>query len=230
MKMESNNNNNLMPLPPSDFTPFYHSQLLLDSQPEFASFDFPLIHRESTTQLFDFFSRPSPLHTFQPPSLSLSLDHPPPTVVTDSSSSSTRKRRRSESAVHAVSPPAPGPVHRREKMSDKTQCLQKLMPFDKKMDIATMLEEAFKYVQFLQSQIRALSSMPLQSSFVVQNDICDWGGRFGCLGMLNRQQLLQVFVNSPVAQTMLYSQGSCVFSLEQLLLMNQLSPASLSPQ
>ncbi|KAK4286229.1 hypothetical protein QN277_002815 [Acacia crassicarpa] len=115
---------------------------------------------------------------------------------------------------------------RRQKLSDKTRCLQKLMPWDKKMDQATLLEEAYKYVKFLQAQFNALQSMPSHSPFLshcgsshsqssVQN-----GGVFGDLERLNRNQVLQVLVNSPVAQTRLCSQGFCVFSVEQLTLLS----------
>ncbi|KAL2331798.1 hypothetical protein Fmac_019379 [Flemingia macrophylla] len=117
---------------------------------------------------------------------------------------------------------------RRQKLSEKTRCLQKLMPWDKKMDQATLLEEAYKYVKFLQAQFRVLQSMPSSTStstsssasspFLLPND-----GVFGHLQRLNRTQLLQVLVNSPVAQTMLYSQGFCVFSLEQLSLLRKFS-------
>lgn len=114
------------------------------------------------------------------------------------------------------------------KLSDKTRLLQKLLPSNKKMDIATMLEETYKYVRFLQAQVRAIQSMPLESSFVVQNE-CDspcFGGPSG-LGMLNRHQLLQVLLNSPSAQTFLYSKGFCVYSFEQLLFFTTLSQPSL---
>ncbi|KAI9176669.1 hypothetical protein LWI28_005735 [Acer negundo] len=161
-------------------------------------------------------------------------------LADSSSSSSSSKRPRLDSQIQtflptnnvAVSPAAPVLKHstRRsgQKLSDRTRSLQKLLPSDKKMDIATMLEEAYKYVRFLQAQVRAIESMPLDSSFVVQND-CDWacfGGGSG-LGMLNRQQLLQVLVNSPGAQTTLYSQGFCVYSLEQLIFINKLSQPKL---
>ncbi|XAR68073.1 hypothetical protein NMG60_11003074 [Bertholletia excelsa] len=110
---------------------------------------------------------------------------------------------------------------RRRKISDKTRCLQKLMPWDKKMDYATMLEEAYKYVKFLQAQVRVLQSMPSDcSSFVTQNYVNNF---FGRLGTLNRQQLLQVLVNSPAAQTMLYSQGCCVYSIEQLHMLKKVA-------
>lgn len=107
---------------------------------------------------------------------------------------------------------------RRQKLSDKTRCLQKLLPWDKKMDIATMLEEACKYVKFLQAQLIALQSMPCESaiSSTNSNHYITGGSIFGGLDRLNRNQLLQVLVNSPVAQTMLCSQSCCVFSAEQL--------------
>ncbi|KAJ0030304.1 hypothetical protein Pint_14159 [Pistacia integerrima] len=44
------------------------------------------------------------------------------------------------------------------------------MPCEKKMDTATTLEEAYKYVRFLQSQVNTLQSMPLESSFALQNE------------------------------------------------------------
>ncbi|KAL5793975.1 hypothetical protein ACOSP7_002569 [Xanthoceras sorbifolium] len=214
---------NLTPLPPSDFTPLLHNNQLA-----FSSFNFPLKHDVDPTQLFDFFSKTQQHYQHK-------------LAETSSSSSSfALKRPRFDSyppqahsflsANHvSVSPPVLlKHSNRSQKLSDKTRSLQKLLPSDKKMDIATMLEEAYKYVRYLQAQVRAIESMPLESSFVAQND-CDWacfGGGSG-LGMLNRQQLLQVLVNSPGAQTMLYSQGFCVYSLEQLLLINKLSQAKL---
>ncbi|KAA8524559.1 hypothetical protein F0562_010982 [Nyssa sinensis] len=53
---------------------------------------------------------------------------------------------------------------RRQRISERTRCLQKLLPWDKKMDMATMLEEAYKYIKFLQAQISVLQSMPSDSS------------------------------------------------------------------
>ncbi|KAI5412765.1 transcription factor bHLH117 [Lathyrus oleraceus] len=111
---------------------------------------------------------------------------------------------------------------RRQTLSEKTRCLQKLMPWDKKMDQATLFEEAYKYVKFLQAQISALQSMPSHSTATY----CGSGGDdsvFGELKKLNRKQTLQVVVNSPVAQTKLYSQGYCVFSMEQFSQLRKLS-------
>lgn len=130
--------------------------------------------------------------------------------------------RSTEAPPQPVVPQSSLARQRRQKISDKTRCLQKLMPWDKKMDMATMLEEAYKYIKFLQAQVRALQSMPCESSFVPHNPIND-SGPLGGLTRLNRQQLLQVLVNSPVAQTMLYSKGCCVFSREQLILLKKLA-------
>ncbi|XVF66944.1 hypothetical protein PTKIN_Ptkin10aG0080600 [Pterospermum kingtungense] len=133
-----------------------------------------------------------------------------------------------DSIVQSFTPPAPIIPHseiarrRRQKISEKTRCLQKLMPWDKKMDTGTMLQEAYKYIQFLQAQISILQSMPITSCFVSAERVDDpFGFDYTGLGRLNRQQLLQVLLNSPAAQTMLYSQGFCVISDEQLLLLKK---------
>ncbi|KAI3457251.1 hypothetical protein Pfo_013914 [Paulownia fortunei] len=104
-----------------------------------------------------------------------------------------------------------------QRVIEKTRCLQKLLPWDKKMDMATVLEEAYKYIKFLQAQVSVLQSMPN----------CESGGNGTIkesgedLWRLNRQQLLQVLVNSPMAQTLLYSKGCCVYSMEQLVLLKK---------
>ncbi|KAJ0053902.1 hypothetical protein Pint_02098 [Pistacia integerrima] len=198
-----------IPLPTSDFLPLNPPPSLLP---------------DSTYHLFHFF-----------PQLS---HHLPPFNNSSSSPSSSRKRPRFDSSVcpnHVLSPPVQPQRElarqRRQNISDKVRCLQKLMPCEKKMDTATTLEEAYKYVRFLQTQVKTLQSMPLESSFALQNELD--GYRFGGLGgleMLNRQQLLQVLVNSPVAQTMLYSKGFCVLSLEQLILTNKLAHAKVLMQ
>ncbi|XP_022930851.1 transcription factor bHLH117-like isoform X2 [Cucurbita moschata] len=99
---------------------------------------------------------------------------------------------------------------------------EKLLPWDKKMDISTMLEGAFKYVKFLQAQLLALQSMPCESA-ISTNSNHHISGVFGGLERLSRNQLLQVLVNSPVAQTMLCSQSCCVFSAEQLGLIQKIA-------
>ncbi|KAL6500076.1 hypothetical protein OROGR_027986 [Orobanche gracilis] len=109
--------------------------------------------------------------------------------------------------------------HQKQRLSDKTRCLQKLLPREHKMDMATVLEEAYKYIKFLQAQVSVLQSMPHESALNgVAPTIIGCGGD---LGRLNRQQLLQVVVNSPVAQTQLYSEGCCIYSMEQLILLKK---------
>ncbi|RYQ97618.1 hypothetical protein S83_061862 [Arachis hypogaea] len=117
---------------------------------------------------------------------------------------------------------------RRQKLSEKTRCLQKLMPWDKKMDQATLFEQAYSYVKFLQAQVSVLQSMPYHappSPSFNNGGGCVFG--FGDLERLNRNQLLQVLVNSPVAQTVMSSKGLCVFSMEQLGLLTKLSERRL---
>ncbi|XP_014500688.1 transcription factor bHLH117 [Vigna radiata var. radiata] len=165
-----------------------------------------LVPKTEPSQPFKFFPQYHPSPFLRLPQLR-SAEQPQP------------KRQRLESPVIPQSNLA---RQRRQKLSEKTRCLQKLMPWDKKMDQGTLLEEAYKYVRFLQAQFRVLQSMPSHSSSSLpsfrQNSAV-----FVDLEKLNRSQLLQVLVNSPVAQTMLYSQGFCVFSLEQLSLLRKLS-------
>ncbi|XP_050206555.1 transcription factor bHLH117 [Mercurialis annua] len=122
----------------------------------------------------------------------------------------------------------------RQRMSDKIRELRKLMPWDKKMDTATLLGEAFKYVKFLQAQVQALETMPFldmddssssslsppsgyyyyntDNAAESEDDVSVCGGT---MGLLSRQQLLQILLNTGEAQNRLYSQGCCVFSIEQ---------------
>ncbi|XVE49781.1 hypothetical protein DITRI_Ditri01bG0109400 [Diplodiscus trichospermus] len=228
------------------FTQDFPSLIPLQIHPQLPHLDFSLFSLFSSasalppqipdvipdsTHFLDFFPKPLPhLHSLELPPL---LPH-----SSASSSAPQLKRTRLDlnlfdsdnnpqtldSIVRSFNSPPPIIPHselarkRRQKLSEKTRCLQKLLPWDKRMDTGTMLQEAYKYIQFLQAQISILQSMPITSSFVSGEHInatfpLDYAG----LGRLNRQQLLQVLVNSPVAQTMLYSQGFCIFAYEQLV-------------
>ncbi|EOX99201.1 DNA binding-like protein [Theobroma cacao] len=234
----------LLPLPsdPSTFNFFSQDFPSLPLEPQLPVPDLDSLYSSSlptkipdilpdSTQFLDFFNKPLPdLHSLEQP-------HRQPHFTEPSVSSSTRKLKRTrldlnlsdnnpqtlDSIVQSFNSPSPVIPHselarkRRQKLSDKTRCLQKLMPWDKKMDTGTMLQEAYKYIRFLEAQVSILQSMPISSSFASTEHNAPVGFDYGGLGRLNRQQLLQVLVNSPVAQTMLYSQGFCVFAYEQLV-------------
>lgn len=69
---------------------------------------------------------------------------------------STGKKRASRGA--ATDPQSLYARRRRMRINERLRILQNLVPNGTKVDISTMLEEAFQYVKFLQLQIRLLSS------------------------------------------------------------------------
>lgn len=122
---------------------------------------------------------------------------------------------------------------RRRRINEKMRCLKKLMPWNRKMDTATLLEEAHKYILFLEAQVSALYSMPVVHAddpppllhHPTANQVMNCSDADSSIGYdrsapsPNRQQTetLQMLVSSPVAQTVVYSQGQCMVSAEQLL-------------
>ncbi|XP_013584499.1 PREDICTED: transcription factor bHLH117-like [Brassica oleracea var. oleracea] len=123
----------------------------------------------------------------------------------------------SPSSSSKSKPPASQYVHGTRKVSDRIRSLEKIMPWEKKMSLATTLEETNKYITFLQSQIASLRWMPLDSVYPTKPREEHVGETTSLLNSLTRQQLLQVIANSPGSRNVLYKQGVCVFSYEQLL-------------
>ncbi|XP_010510900.1 PREDICTED: transcription factor bHLH117-like [Camelina sativa] len=142
-----------------------------------------------------------------------SLSPPPPAKrhkKLHSSTSSTASGSPTASSSHNTNY---GGHNQRKKISNKIRTLEKLMPWERKMSLAVILEEAHKYIKFLQSQIDSLLWMPLDSVYNTAGEV----GESDLLKSLTRQQILQVLANSPGSRNVLSTHGLCVFSYEQLL-------------
>lgn len=156
-------------------------------------------------------SFPSPHPLFSPP-------RPLP-----SSSDDQRALQAERPASRQLIPPNMRSRVRRKGISERIRLLAKLMPWDRKMNTSTMLEEARNYVKFLEAQVTVLQCMPVDSRFS-----CPPPSSYGAsasvfrgLERLTRQQLLHVLVRSPLVQDKLCGRGLCVFSVEQVILMRQ---------
>ncbi|XP_059455165.1 transcription factor bHLH117-like [Corylus avellana] len=121
-------------------------------------------------------------------------------------------------------PVAPGgATEYEEKLMDRFQKLEELMPWDHKMDTVDMLVEAEKYAKYLQAQLKVLQEMPAHTSPALssgQTSEADAGAvdseALLIMKNLSRNQLLQFLVNSPKMQSVYYPTQTCIFSAEQL--------------
>ncbi|XP_010928474.1 uncharacterized protein [Elaeis guineensis] len=157
-------------------------------------------------------------HPSSPPTTHAPSPPPPPPLRSPSTCYAFQRRGAAARNLRPAVPSSEIARQRRKRISDRTRILETLMPWERRMDTGTMLQEAHKYVQFLEAQVTALQTMPCSSGFA---PVHLPAGRFRGLELLNRQQLLQVMMNSPVVQDMLYQKGLCVFSAEQVAALRQ---------
>lgn len=110
-------------------------------------------------------------------------------------------------------------LQRRRRIREKFISLEKLVPGTRRrLNKAAMLEEACKYIKFLEAQVKALSSMRLPAALPA------FGGGHPAsfaaavprlLEELSQEQVLEMMVNSEKTQAVLSEKGWCVVSLEQ---------------
>ncbi|XP_021746031.1 transcription factor bHLH117-like [Chenopodium quinoa] len=231
----NNNNDNLLsPIPESYLLPPLLPPLM---SPEFSSALPNLLSFENFPQLSPFSSYSPPQ---QPPQIQLPPPPPPPrqsqrddysldSILENYFEISKQKRKSSSSAAAAATEKAAVVArrqrsNRRSKMSEKIYCLGKLLPggHRHRKNTADMLEEAKKYVKFLQAQVNSLRTMPSESRFTeLKLGFGDLRG-IGELARLSRQQLLQVVVNSPAAQMVMADRGWCLATAEQVAMMKRI--------
>lgn len=100
-------------------------------------------------------SFPSPPSLLSPNALPL----PPTSVGLRAQPSTTRP------ASQTLIPPNAQSSTRRRSISERIRLLARLMPWNRQMTTCVLLEEARKYVKFLEAQLAALQCMPAESRF-----------------------------------------------------------------
>ncbi|XP_057870928.2 transcription factor LRL3 [Cryptomeria japonica] len=139
----------------------------------------------------------------------------------------------------SVEPPSVAARHRRNKIREKISSLEKLIPQGSKLDTARMLDEAIKYIKFLQAQFDVLESMPpvdsephLKSNPKIADDNVNiylkpnFNGR-NALAMqrsgsasaspkkLSTDQMLHSLLSSSRIQKKLFSEGKVIVTVQQ---------------
>ncbi|XP_074308614.1 uncharacterized protein LOC141643375 [Silene latifolia] len=89
--------------------------------------------------------------------------------------STIRKPKRRNVRI-STDPQSVAARHRRERISEKIRILQRLVPGGTKMDTASMLDEAIRYVKFLKKQIKQLQRPSTANHVPPPVSLSGWAG------------------------------------------------------
>ncbi|XP_057852655.2 uncharacterized protein LOC131062933 [Cryptomeria japonica] len=139
----------------------------------------------------------------------------------------------------SVDPQSVAARHRRSKIREKIRSLEKLIPQGSKLDTTRMLDEAIKYLKFLQAQFDVLESMPpvdsqpylktnpkiaddnvyiyLKPNFNGGNDLAMQGSGSASASSkkLSTDQMLHSLLSSSRIQKKLFSAGKVIVTVQQ---------------